>query len=80
MFHKEEYFEDRNNNLDILMKNVEVGECFIFKDKLHMKIDNGCIKVDTNYPNLVIDLHTNRLNSIADDAIVGRADAKIVVG
>ena len=68
------------NNLDILMKTVEGGECFIFKDKLHMKIDNGCIKVDTNYPNLVIDLHTNRLNSIADDAIVGRADAKIVVG
>lgn len=68
------------NNLDILMKNIEVGECFIFKDKLHMKIDNGCIKVDTNYPNLVIDLHTNRLNSIADDAIVGIADAKIVVG
>ena len=32
------------NNLDILMKNVEVGECFIFKDKLHMKIDNGSDK------------------------------------
>lgn len=59
---------------------IETGECFIFKDKLHMKIDNGCIKVDTNYPNLVINLHTNRLNSIADDAIVSRADAKIVVG
>lgn len=67
------------NNLDILMKNVEVGECFIFKDKLHMKIDNGCIEVDTKYPNLVIDLHTNKLNAIADDVIVGRANAKIVV-
>lgn len=44
-----------------------------------MKIDNGCIEVDTNYPNLVIDLHTNRLNAIADDVIVGRANAKIVV-
>lgn len=69
-----------NNNLNnILMKNIEVGECFIFKDKLHMKIDKGYIEVDTNYPNLVIDLHTNRLNTIADDAIVGRANAKIVV-
>lgn len=68
------------NNLDILMKNVEVGECFIFKDKLHMKIGGGCIEVDTKYPNLVIDLHTNRLNAIADDAIVNKVDAKIVVG
>lgn len=66
-----------NNNFNILMKNIEVGECFIFKDKLHMKIDNGCIEADN--PNLVIDLHTNRLNAIADDAIVGRANAKIVV-
>lgn len=70
-----------NNNFNILMKNVEVGECFIFKDKLHMKIDRGgCIEVDTKYPNLVIDLHANRLNAIADDAIVNKADAKIVVG
>lgn len=69
-----------NNNLNnILMKNVEVGECFIFNNKLHMKIDRGCIEADTNYPNLVIDLHTNRLNAIPDDAIVGRANAKIVV-
>lgn len=67
------------NNSDVLMKNIEVGECFIFKDKLHMKIDNGCIEVDTNYPNLVINLHTNRLNAIADDVIVCRANAKIVV-
>ena len=62
------------------MKNIEVVECFIFKDKLHMKIDNGCIEVDTNYPNLVINLHTNRLNAIADDVIVNKVDAKIVVG
>ena len=68
------------NNSDVLMKNIEVGECFIFKDKLHMKIDNGCIEVDTNYPNLVINLHTNRLNTIADDVIVNKVDSKIVVG
>lgn len=66
-----------NNNLDILIKNVEVGECFIYKGELHMKIDRGCI--NTSYSNLVIDLHTNRLNAIADDAIVGRVNAKIVV-
>lgn len=69
-----------NNNLNnILMKNVEVGECFIFNNKLHMKIDNGCMQVDTNCPNLVINLHTNRLNAIVDDAIVNKANAKIVV-
>lgn len=69
-----------NNNLGILIENIEVGECFIFRDKLHMKIDHGCIEVDTNYPNLVIDLHTNRLNSITDGVFVNKADAKIVVG
>lgn len=69
-----------NNNFNILMKNVEVGECFILNNKLHMKIGGGCIEVDTKYPNLVIDLHTNRLNEIADDAIVNKVDAKIVVG
>lgn len=68
-----------NNNFNILMKNVEVGECFIFNNKLHMKIGRGCIEVDTNYPNLVIDLHTNELNAIADEVIVGRTNAKIVV-
>ena len=61
------------------MKNVEVGECFMFNNKLHMKIVGGCVEVDTNYPNLVIDLHTNRLNAISDDVIVGRVNAKIVV-
>lgn len=70
---------ENNNNLDILIENVEVGECFIFKDKLHIKIDNGWIEVNTNFPNLVIDLHTNKLNSIADGVIVKKADAKIVV-
>lgn len=69
-----------NNNFNILIENVEIGECFLFKNKLHMKIDRGgCIEVDTNFPNLVIDLHTNRLNSIADGVIVEKANAKIVV-
>lgn len=70
---------ENNNNLDILIENVEVGECFIFRYQLYMKIDNGCIEVNTNFPNLVIDLHTNKLNSIADGVIVKKADAKIVV-
>ena len=52
----------------------------MYKGELYMKIDRGCIEVNTSYPNLVIDLHTNRLNAIADDAIVGRVNAKIVVG
>lgn len=69
-----------NNNFNILMKNVEVGECFMYNNKLHMKIVGGCVEIDTNYPNLVIDLHTNRLSTIADDAIVNKIDAKIVVG
>ena len=79
-FIRRDILKIENNNLDILMKNVEVGKCFIYKGELHMKIDRGCIEVNTSYSNLVIDLHTNRLNAIADDAIVGRVNAKIVVG
>ena len=45
-----------------------------------MKINmNGYVKVDTNYPNLVINLHTNKLNSIANGVTVNKVDAKIVV-
>lgn len=38
----------------------------------YMKIVGGCVEVDTNYLNLVMDLHTNRLNAISDDVIVGK--------
>lgn len=68
-----------NNNFNMLIENVEVGECFIFKDKLYMKIDNGCIEGNTNFPNLVINLYTNKLSSIEDGVIVKKADAKIVI-
>lgn len=61
------------------MKNVEVGECFMFNNNLHMKIVGRCVEVDTIYQNLVINLHTNKLNVISDDVIVGRVNAKIVV-
>lgn len=69
-----------NNNLSIPIENIKAGECFLFKDKLNMKIDiNGYISVDADYPNLVIDLHTNKLISIANGVIVSKVDAKIVV-
>ena len=39
-----------NNNLSIPIENIKAGECFLFKDKLNMKIDiNGYISVDAAY-------------------------------
>lgn len=63
------------------IENIKTGECFLFKNKLNMKIDmDGYVEVDANYPNLVIDLHTNKLNSIANGVIVSKVDAKVVSG
>lgn len=67
-------------NMSIPIENIKTGKCFLFKDELNMKINmNGYVKVDTNYPNLVINLHTNKLNSIANGVTVNKVDAKIVV-
>ena len=69
-----------NGNFSMPIENVKIGECFLFKDKLNMKIDNnGYVEVNANYPNLVIDLHTNKLNSIANGVTVSKVNAKIVV-
>lgn len=59
------------------MQDVELGECFIYKDYLYMRISDKCLY--KNYPNNVINLETNELNAIADDVPVRRVNAKIVI-
>lgn len=67
-------------NMSIPIENIKTGECFLFKDELNMKIYmNDYVKVDTNYPNLIINLHPNRLSSIANGVTVNKVDAKIVI-
>ena len=61
--------------------NVKVGECIMYKGALHMKVDIGSLDYEGiyEYPNVVINLETNKLNSVIDSAVVQRVKAKIVV-
>lgn len=68
---------------DVDIADVEFGECFIYNGSLHMKvnvdglarvIDSPCI-----FPNAVLNLENNALNSISDGVIVSKVEAKILV-
>ena len=61
--------------------NVEVGECLMYKGELCMKVDIGSFDYPniSEYPNVIINLETNKLNSVIDSAVVQRVKAKIVV-
>ena len=66
---------------DTKIGNVEVGECLMYKGELCMKVDIGslhCSDVE-RYPNVIVSLETNKLNSVIDSAVVKRVKAKIVV-
>lgn len=72
------------NNLEqynIPIVNIEIGECFIYKEMLHMRVNNGSVKSDVNihYPCTILNLETNDLNATKDDVLVKRIRAKIVV-
>ena len=71
-----------NDNFFITpIENVQIGECFLFNGKLHMKLnDDGYVEVNCYYPNLILDLSNNKLNAVANGVIVNKINAKIVVG
>ena len=61
--------------------NIKIGECFLYKDELYMRIDwSEFVKTDAHFPNLAINLHTNKLDSFASNAIVNKVKSKIVIG
>ena len=70
-----------NNSFSIPIEKIKIGECFLYKNKLHMKInEDGHVGTDNSFPNLVINLSDNKLNSIADGVTVNKVKSKIVVG
>lgn len=61
---------------------IKDGECFIYNEVLHMRVDVGSIdrKDQHQFPIVIVDLEKNRLNSLRSDVKVRKIDAKIVVG
>ena len=60
-----------------LIKDVSIGECFIYKDRLCMKVKPSIQK--EYYNNKFVDLSINEINAITDSTEVVAIDAKIVV-
>lgn len=53
----------------------------MYQDELYMKIDeDGVVKTDNRFPNLVINLNDNKLDSFDSSVLVYKVESKIVVG
>lgn len=74
-------YTDSLNIVDIA--DIEIGECFIYDAALHMKIRGDGLFADDRqifiFPNAIIDLEHNTLNSLADGVEVSKVEAKILV-
>ena len=73
-----EYSHDKKEQL---ASELNIGDTFTYKGELHVKIEPGSIRVQIKdrFPNLVLNLSENRLNSLSDNAIVTLVKSKIVV-
>ena len=60
-----------------LIKNVSIGECFMYKDRLCMKVKSSA--QEEYYNNKFVDFNRNEINAIRDSTEVVVIDAKIVV-
>lgn len=70
--------ENNLNKYKTLISNVDIGECFIYGEQLHMKVDVGSIEYPSieYYPNMVLNLETNNLKDSVEVIII---NAKIVI-
>ena len=64
------------------ISTIKDGECFIYNEMLHMRVNIGSIdrKDEDKFPVVIVNLEKNRLNSLRSDVKVRKIDAKIVVG
>lgn len=70
-----------NNSFNISIENIKVGECFLYENELYMKInESGHVEVNNSFPNLVIKLSDNKLDSFVDGVTVNKVKSKIVIG
>lgn len=60
-----------------LIKDVLVGECFIYDDRLCMKVKSSV--QEEYYNNKFVDFNKNEINAIRDSTEVVVIDAKIVI-
>lgn len=68
-------------NIQTTVENMKIGESFLYQDELYMKIDeDGVVKTDNRFPNLVINLNDNKLDSFDSSVLVYKVESKIVVG
>lgn len=72
---------NNSTDYDVAITAIDLGECFVYKECLHMKVSDGSIDREgaEDFPNVVINLETNRLNAIRDSVKVKRVKAKVVV-
>lgn len=60
-----------------LIKNVSIGECFMYKDRLCMKVKSSI--QEEFYNNKFVDFNKNEINTVRDSTEVVVVNAKIVV-
>lgn len=60
-----------------LIKNVSIGECFMYKDRLCMKIKSSV--QEEYYNNKFVDFNKNEINTVRDSTEVVVVNAKIVI-
>lgn len=60
-----------------LIKNVSIGECFMYKDRLCMKVKSSV--QEEFYNNKFVDFNKNEINTVRDSTEVVVVNAKIVI-
>lgn len=60
-----------------LIKNVSIGECFMYKDRLCMKVKSSV--QEEYYNNKFVDFNKNEINTVRDSTEVVVVNAKIVI-
>lgn len=76
--------EKENGIYEKHINNVKIGDTFLYKGQLHIKVSGGSLEsfLDGNtFENIVLNLETNTLNSINGDAdvFIEPIPAKIVI-
>ena len=72
--------ENNLNVKNIPISRINVGECFIYNNRPHIKVDRGYICIKSDFPNIIVDLETNRLNAVGNEVLVAPTNAKVVIG
>ena len=70
------------NNTDLTLKDIKVGEVFAFHNGFYMKIDSGFNQVDHydfTVDSLVIDLTNNTLHIFENIFRVKKVNAKLIL-